>query len=84
MATTAFVRARVDENVKNEAAVILAGMGLTVSDACRMVLTLIASEKKLPFETKIPSAKTRMALTEAANIEKTFSSVDDMLVDIES
>ncbi|HDL6905879.1 TPA: type II toxin-antitoxin system RelB/DinJ family antitoxin, partial [Yersinia enterocolitica] len=35
MATNAFVRARIDETLKNEAAAVLAGMGLTVSDLVR-------------------------------------------------
>jgi len=43
------VRARVDMTIKDEAAKVLAGMGLTVSDACRMTLTRIAREKRLPF-----------------------------------
>ena len=34
-----YVRARIDPSIKNEAAAVLAGMGLTVSDACRMMLT---------------------------------------------
>jgi len=43
------VRSRVDMTIKDEAAKVLAGMGLTVSDACRMTLTRIAREKMLPF-----------------------------------
>ena len=43
------VRARINPEIKNEAAKVLANMGLTVSDACRMTLTRIAREKRLPF-----------------------------------
>jgi len=46
----AVVRARIDENIKEEAATVLATMGLTVSDAFRIMLTRIAREKRLPFE----------------------------------
>ncbi len=49
-----FVRARIDPKLKQAAAEVLAGMGLTVSDACRMVLTKIALEKRLPFGTELP------------------------------
>ena len=49
MATTAFVRARIDETLKNEAAAVLADMGLTVSDVIRIALTKIAKEKALLF-----------------------------------
>jgi DNA-damage-inducible protein J len=57
MATNEMVRARVDADIKNEAAKVLAGMGLTVSDACRMTLTRIAREKRLPFVEE-PNAQT--------------------------
>ena len=50
MATNDFVRARIDGHIKEEAAAVLASMGLTVSDACRLLLTRIAKDKVLPFE----------------------------------
>lgn len=62
MATTAFVRARIDETLKNEAAVVLAGMGLTVSDVVRIALTKIAKEKALPFDMRIPNKLTARTL----------------------
>ncbi|MDR2858717.1 MAG: type II toxin-antitoxin system RelB/DinJ family antitoxin [Novosphingobium sp.] len=62
MAVTAFVRARIDETLKNEAAAVLADLGLTVSDAVRMTLTRIAKDHALPFELKIPNAETRAAI----------------------
>ena len=49
MTATAFVRARVNEELKNEASKVLAGMGLTVSDVVRIALTKIAKEKALTF-----------------------------------
>lgn len=72
MAATAFVRARIDETLKNEAADVLAQLGLTVSDAVRMTLTKIATEKALPFElTRIPNEDTRAAMAEAREIMET-------------
>ncbi len=44
-----FVRARIDPKIKQQAAEVLAQMGLTVSDVCRMALTRVAYEKRLPF-----------------------------------
>lgn len=44
------VRARIDGHVKEEATNVLAGMGLSVSDAIRMLLTRIAADKALPFD----------------------------------
>ena len=58
MATTTMVHVRVDEKVKAEATETLAAMGLSVSDAVRMLLVRVAAEKALPFEVKVPNATT--------------------------
>jgi DNA-damage-inducible protein J len=65
MATNTVVRARIDERVKNEAAAVLAAMGLTVSDAFRLLLTKIAREKSLPFEPLVPNEATIEAMKAA-------------------
>ncbi len=70
MASTAFVRARIDEALKNEAASVLAEMGLTVSDVVRMTLTRVAKDKALPFELKVPNAETRAAMEESRTMMK--------------
>ena len=62
MAATAFIRARIDESLKNEAAAVLAEMGLTVSDVVRIAITKIAKEKTLPFEMRLPNALTATTL----------------------
>ena len=58
MATNAVVRARIDEHIKEEASVVLASMGLTVSDAFRMLLTRVAKEHAIPFEPLTPNQST--------------------------
>lgn len=50
MASSDVVRARIDGHIKDEATNVLAGMGLCVSDAIRMLLTRIAADKALPFD----------------------------------
>ena len=70
MASNAFVRARIDERLKDEAAAVLAEMGLTVSDLVRMTLTRVAKDKALPFELKVPNAETRAAMEEARVLMK--------------
>ncbi len=70
MVATAFVRARIDEKIKDEAAAVLAEMGLTVSDVVRMTLTRVARDKALPLELKIPNAETRAAMAEANELIK--------------
>ncbi len=76
MAATTFVRARVDEAVKNEAAEVLAGMGLTVSDVVRIALTKIAREKALPFEMRVPNALTAETLAKSERGEDVLRAKD--------
>ncbi len=68
MAAGAFVRARIDETLKNDAAAVLAELGLTVSDVVRITLTRIARDKALPFDLKIPNDETRAAMQEARDM----------------
>lgn len=83
MAAKAVVRARIDERIKEEATVVLAAMGLTVSDAFRIMLTRVASEKALPFELLIPSAKTIKAMKEARRGGlRSLASVEDLMADL--
>lgn len=65
MAANALVQTRIDATVKEEAATVLAAMGLTVSDAVRLMLTRVAQEKALPFEPLVPNATTIAAMKEA-------------------
>lgn len=55
MSLTVIVRVQVDEHLKQEAAAVLATMGLTLSDALRLLLIRVAHEKALPFD-PTPSA----------------------------
>lgn len=65
MSANAVVRARIDEHIKEEATAVLAAMGLTVSDAFRIMLTRVAREKALPFDPLVPNATTIEAMKEA-------------------
>ncbi|MEQ1526551.1 MAG: type II toxin-antitoxin system RelB/DinJ family antitoxin [Gallionella sp.] len=84
MATNTVVRARIDEHIKEEASVVLATMGLTVSDAFRIMLTRVAHEKALPFELLVPNAVTIQAMKETRRRVKTksFNSVDALMADL--
>ena len=59
------VRARIDERTKREAAAALKKIGLTVSDAFRLLLVRVAAEKALPFEPLNPNAETIAAMQAA-------------------
>ena len=65
MAENAVVRARIDERTKREAAAALKKIGLTVSDAFRLLLVRVAAEKALPFEPLNPNAETIAAMKAA-------------------
>ena len=65
MPANAFVRARIDGHLKDEAEAVLSYFGLTVSDAVRLTLTRIARDKALPIELKIPNAETQAAMAES-------------------
>lgn len=83
MTTNAVVRARIDEHIKEEASVVLASMGLTVSDAFRLLLTRVAREKALPFEPLTPNETTIAAMREArAGNLKGFDSVEALMADL--
>ena len=55
MTENTVVRARIDQRIKDEAAAVLGAMGLTVSDAFRLMMVRIAREKALPFEPLVPN-----------------------------
>ena len=65
MATTdTYVRARIDTLTKQRATDALKSMGLSVSDAIRLLMLRIADEHRLPFEVKVPNATTRDSMAE--------------------
>jgi DNA-damage-inducible protein J len=74
------VRARIDEQVKEEAAAVLATIGLTVSDAFRLMMVRIANDKALPFEPLTPNAETIEAMKAARRGELTTVASPDQLL----
>ncbi len=83
MAANAIVQARIDKVVKEEAAAVLAAMGLTVSDAVRLLLTRVAREHALPFDPLIPNVKTIEAMKEARRGGlKSFDSIGSLMADL--
>ena len=83
MPSNQLVQARVDREVKEEAAAVLAAMGLSVSDAVRLLLTRVAREKALPFAPLVPNAETVAAMREAraGNLPR-FEDVQGLLDDL--
>jgi DNA-damage-inducible protein J len=83
MSANSVVRARIDARIKEEATAVLAAMGLTVSDALRIMLTRVAREKALPFEPLVPNAETIHAMKEArrGNLHS-FANVEELMADV--
>jgi DNA-damage-inducible protein J len=81
--TTAMVHVRIDQTVKTRATKTLASMGLSVSDAVRLLLVRVVAEKALPFEVKVPNPTTIKAMQAADKGEgKRFSSPKDLFTDL--
>ncbi len=77
------VRARIDEKVKEEAAAVLASIGLTVSDAFRLMMMRIATERRLPFEPLVPNEETIEAMKAARRGDVvTVGGIDDLQTDL--
>ena len=78
-----YVRARIDTNTKQRAADALEAMGLSISDAIRLLMFRVADERRLPFDVKVPNATTRKAIAELeAGKGKRFASVSDLMADL--
>lgn len=78
-----YVRARIDTNTKERAAEALEAMGLSISDAIRLLMLRIAEERRLPFDVRAPNATTREAIAELeAGKGRRFASVDDLMADL--
>jgi len=78
-----YVRARIDSNTKARAEVALEAMGLSVSDAIRLLMLRVADDHRLPFDIKAPSATTRKAIRELEDARGVrFSSVAELMADL--
>lgn len=83
MAANALVTTRINDVIKQEASDVLATMGLTVSDAVRLMLTKIAKEKSLPFDLWQPNAETIAAMQEARQGKlESFDTIDGLMASL--
>jgi DNA-damage-inducible protein J len=83
MPTTEMVHVRIDKRIKTKAAKTLASMGLSLSDAVRVLLTRVAVEKALPFDVKVPNATTAAAIREARTGKlPSFRNASDLMADL--
>lgn len=83
MATDTVVRARIDAATKAQATEALAAMGLSVSDAIRLLLVRVAADKEFPFPVKVPNNTTREAMAELERGKgERFASADELFEDL--
>ena len=75
---------RINGRVKDEAATVLAAIGLTVSDAVRLMLTRIAQEKALPFDPLVPNETTIAAMRAARAGELEPVTLDQIKAEIQA
>ena len=78
-----YVRARIDTGTKERAADALEAMGLSISDAIRLLMLRVADEQRMPFEVRVPNAATRKAMAQLeAGKGKRFKSVKALMDDL--
>jgi DNA-damage-inducible protein J len=78
-----YVRARIDTATKKRAADALEAMGLSISDAIRLLMLRVAVERRLPFEIKVPNSRTKKAIAELEGDKgKHFDDIDSLLEDL--
>lgn len=87
MAHSTMLHVRVDDEVKRQAGEALAAMGLSVSDAVRILLKRVANDQAFPLELKVPNAQTRAAMEEARAMmaagDERFESAEALIDDLE-
>ena len=85
MRADSVVRARLDRDTKDRAAEALRKMGLSVSEAIRLLLRRVAEEKRLPFAVEVPNAATVRAMNELDEGRgRRFENVEELFQDLEN
>jgi DNA-damage-inducible protein J len=85
MAAAEVVRARIDKELKQEATAVLSGMGLSLSDAIRLLLVRVAADKAMPFDLRVPNAESQAAIRDIQEGKVTrFDNVTALMADLNS
>jgi len=83
MSENVVVKTRINGHIKDEAASVLASMGLTVSEAFRILLIRVATDKAIPFSPLVPNNETIEAITESRSGNlKSFDSIESLMEDL--
>jgi DNA-damage-inducible protein J len=85
MPPTDVIRARSGRGAKERAAAALADMGMSISDAIRLLKLGVAEQHRLPPEVKAPKPMTGKALAEPESSQaKAFADFADLMADLRS
>ena len=86
-AQTSMLHIRVDDDIKDQAAVALTAMGLSVSEAVRLFLRRVVIDQAFPLELKVPNAETQAAMEESrammAGRRSRFATAEELVADLE-
>lgn len=78
-----YVRARIDTEIKERGAYALEKMGLSISDAIRLLMLRVAEERRLPFGVRAPNVTTRKEIIELEAGKGTkFISIDTLMMNL--
>ena len=83
MVNDSTIRARINSKIKDEATAVLAAIGLTPSEAFRLLMTRIAQERSLPFDLLMPNKETVAAIKAARSGQvKSFGDLQELMGDL--
>jgi DNA-damage-inducible protein J len=86
-AHSSMLHVRIDNEVKAKAIAALEAMGLSASDAVRLLFHRIAVDQAFPLELKAPNAETRAAMAEAEEIIRAgklrFRDAEEIFADLD-
>lgn len=84
---SSMLHVRMDTEMKQKATAALAAMGLTASEAVRLLFHRIAVEQAFPLELKVPNARTRQAMAEVNEMMQDrgarFAGADEAFAELE-
>jgi DNA-damage-inducible protein J len=87
MAQSAMLRARIDEDIKAQGDAVLEAIGLSASDAVRLLYRRMIADQAFPLELKVPNAATRAAMEEAHAMLRArnarFDKADDLIASLD-
>lgn len=88
MASSSMLHVRLDDATKAEGGAVLDAIGLSASDAVRLLYRRLIADQAFPLELKVPNAETRTAMAEAeaiiASRRARFAGADELIADLET